>query len=325
MSIATMNWALAQRLESCQLQILLYVIADSADPNGLTRHCDPDYMADRARMSRPTMFRRLGELEASGLLTRRKFYSEKGAPIYEIWLNLEAHVDAPIRRRRREDDDEEAGGEAAGADGAEPAETAAGAATEIPESQPETLVRRPKSHLEHDQSLTRETFIYPPISKTLPLPPLRGGSPAASLSKKEAEQSDKREGLWLQFVQGYPGIAAMDQQAARQELEALSIEDAEWAASVLPQLKTELKKAGGRPPKNAHLWLRKAMFRNFPKAKIEPPPPDGVWIAMGSDQDRALRLICGLTDAITPRVRTRPDGAMGYWHPREVGDRKSVV
>src|SRR6266403_1700179 len=119
MSIATMNWALGQRLETHQQQILLYVIADSADPNGVTRHCDPDYMADRARLSRATMFRRLGELEEIGVLTRSKFYSERGSPIYEIRLRLDAQIDMPIRTRKKGEDDED---------------------DAIPESQPETLV-----------------------------------------------------------------------------------------------------------------------------------------------------------------------------------------
>jgi hypothetical protein len=105
MSIAAMNWALSQRLETHQQQILLYVIADSADPSGITRHCDPDYMVDRTRLSRATMFRRLAELEEIGALSRRKYYTESGTPRYEIRLNLEVRIDVPIRTRKSGDDE----------------------------------------------------------------------------------------------------------------------------------------------------------------------------------------------------------------------------
>jgi hypothetical protein len=312
MSIPTMNWALSQRLETHAQQILLYVIADSTDPAGVTRHCDPEYMAKHARMTRATMFRRLGELEELGLLKRYKFYSEKGAPIYEIRLDLTARIDLPLKRRRAADDDgpeEDDGGQ-------EPADTTSPEShgETLAESHGETLVETAVSPQASPQSHSCDR-ICPPVSQESPPNPPPGGG----LSKAEAKQSWKHHALWDQFVAGYPGIARMDQLAARIEFDRLSVDDAEWAVSVLPSLKEELRKPKSPPPRNAHLWLRKAMFKNFPKAKIEPPPPDEVWITEGSDEDRALRFVCGLAKKPVPFVRTRADGTRGYTRPAEVG------
>lgn len=306
-----MNWALAQELESCQQQVLLYVIGDSADPSGMTRHCDPDYMARKARLSRATMFRRLSELEDLGLLARRKYYTEEGAPRYEIRLNLDARVNIPIRTRKAGDDD-------SGGEGGHDGETDA---TETPKSHAETLVGTESHGPETTKvSAVRQTqshscdSLSPTLSKSLPPNPPPGGS----LSKREGEETQKRQALWDRFVAVYPGIARMDQQAAREELDALSFDDAEWAVSVVPQLKEELAKPKAPPPKGAHLWLRKAMFKNFPRARIEPPPPDEVWIADGSDEDRALRFVRSLAKAVSPMVRTRADGTRGYPHKAAV-------
>jgi hypothetical protein len=152
-SIAAMNWALRQRLANPHQQILLYVIADSADPNGLTRHCDPSYMEEHARMTRATMFRRLKELEDLGLLRRSKFYNERGAPIYEVQLVLSALVDVPIKRRGVESEEDE---------------------SSEPESQPETLVE----HTKVSPSAAPESHscdcISPPLSEDSPLPPSGG-------------------------------------------------------------------------------------------------------------------------------------------------------
>lgn len=305
MSIASMNWALRQRLSSAHQQILLYVIADSADPNGVTRHCDPGYLEEHARMTRATMFRRLGELEELGLLQRLKFYSERGAPIYEIRLALSAAVDIPIKRRKPLDDDTIDDD----SDGAPESQIET-----MDESQPETPLPTKVSPSAAPESHSCDS-ICPPVSEDSPPNPPPGGG----LSKGEREQSEKREAIWTRFVEGYPGIAAMDQQAAREEFDGLSLDDAEWAVSVLMPLKEELKKLG-RPAKNAHLWLKKAMFRNFPRRKITDPPPEGVWIVEGSDQDRALRFARRLTKSISPMLSTGPDGSRGYLHKTGVGE-----
>jgi hypothetical protein len=309
MSIAAMNWALSQRLETHQQQILLYVIADSADPSGITRHCDPDYMVDRTRLSRATMFRRLAELEEIGALSRRKYYTESGTPRYEIRLNLEVRIDVPIRTRKSGDDEASADGEDDAANRPESqAETLVG-----PESHSETLVADTKvSPVRLPQSHSCD-YISPPMSERLPPNPPPGGV----RSKKEAKQSEKRERLWALLRGGYLGISSMDQQAARAELDALSIDDAEWAVGACPAYAAECGRLR-KPPKNAHIWLRKGMFRNFPKVEIRRPEPEGVWIAEGSDEDRALRFIRRLVRLPSRFIGTH-DGVPGYRHKFRIG------
>lgn len=302
MSIAAMNWALRQRLESHQQQIILYVIADSADPDGVTRHCDPDYIAEHARMTRATMFRRLAEMETLGVLVRNKYYSERGRPIYEIRLNMAELFDVPIRGRRDVGDDE-----------------ADQAAVDGPESQGATLVDNAPAGtkvapVRHPQSHSCDS-ISPPVSKNLPPNPPPGGV----RSKSEMELAEKRLALWERLRGAYPDIATMDQQLARDALDAMSIDDAEWAVSVVPAYKADIAKAR-KPPKNAHLWLRKQMFRNYPRGELRAvaAEPEGVWVAENSDEDRAIRFLRRLARLPPPFVGVRRDGARGYQHHRMV-------
>lgn len=303
MSIVAMNWALRQRLASPLQQILLYVIADSADPEGVTRYCDPAYMEQHARLTRSTMFRMLGELQAQGLLERRKFYTERGDVRYEIVLNLEALVDTPIRRRKRPEDTGNSGEDEDGTQGEE--------MNEVPESHGETMVSIDQSpagaqaksqscdyHIDDPSLPKKDSPPYPP--------------PGGSSSKMELEAKVKRDALWERFKAGYPSIARMDQGLARDALDERALDDAEWAVSVLPALRKELEGPKAPPPRNAHLWLRKEMFKNFVRGRPDAaPPPEAVWIAEGSDQDRALRFVRGLTGALAPFVVVR-DGKRGY-------------
>lgn len=318
MSTATMNWALRQELATISQQGLLYVIADSTDVEGVTRHCTPDYMETHARMTRATLFRRLGELEEYGLLARQKFFTERGEAIYEIRLNLQALVKVPIKRRGpREDGDEDspddtsAGGDADGG-------TQGQEVNRSPESHIETMVSGGQS-LTAAQAKSHSCDFHiddPSLPKedSPPYPP-----PGGVVPKREGQAQERREALWTRFKTGYPAIARMDQGLARDELDALCLDDAEWAVSVLPQLAEELKKPKAPPPRNAHLWLRKGMFKNFPRGKPDAAPaPARVWIDEGSDMDRALAFVRNLTGALQPFVITH-EAKRGYFSLAEVG------
>ena len=298
-----MNWALKQKLPTPQQQILLYVIADSADPDGLTWFCNPLYLERHARLPRSTVFRILGEFEQFALLERRKFYTDKGEVRYEIQLNFGCEIDLPIRRRKKTEDTANSTD-----DDTDPQDEEM---NEIPESQPGTLVEGDQSPSpEGPKSQSRDFHIDPPsLSKESSPYPLPGGS----RSKLEQEQEAKREALWIRFKSGYPGIAAMDQNLAREELDALSLDEAEWATSVLPALSAELHKLRDRAPKNAHLWLRKRLFENFARGKLDAPPAE-VWIAEGSPEFFALRLLRLMARIPSPMVHKNAEGVLGYRH-----------
>ncbi|WP_354132781.1 hypothetical protein [Bradyrhizobium sp. RT9a] len=283
-----MNWALAQELETCQHQALLYVIADSADPNGVTRHCDPDYMASKARLSRATMFRRLSELEDLKVLSRRKYYTEAGTPRYEIKLDLDLRISLPLRSRRKGDEDDPDGENA-----------------EIPKSQAETLAGA-ESHgsetgavspVRPAQSHSCDS-ISPTLSKELPPNPPPGGF----RSKREVERSEEREAVWRAFLGVYPGISAMPQDDARNALDALPIDETEWAISSAPLYAAECRKLS-KAPKNAHTWLRKAMFKNFPRGGPPPARPDS--FAADSPEGRALAALHQVARKTIPTINGR--------------------
>lgn len=334
MSIAAMNWALSQELETQGQQILLYVIADSCDPTGVTRHCDPEYLAEKSRMSRATMFRRLGEMEHEGVLARRKYFTEGGSPRYEIQLKLDGNFRLPLRGRRSDDDggDPEQGERSEAVangenhdDGHQPTSGGDGDAPSQPsevKSQVETLPQSQVETLVTEQSLTGETAAVSlvrlhksySVQESSPLPPFQRGV----RSKLEVEAEERRGKLWDLFRGVYPGLAAMDQLAARAALDALAIGDAEWAVSVCPLYATECRKLR-KPPKNAHIWLRKRMFTNFAKAKIAEAPAEQVWVTENSDEDRALRMVRNLSRAPLPFVRTGAGGGRGYFVKTAIG------
>lgn len=96
MSIRAMNWAMHARTDGVSAQCVLFVVADTANEHGVSIHADPDYIADRTRQSRATVFRRLKELEAVGALTRFKHYREDGSAAYEVRLALDAVIDYDV-------------------------------------------------------------------------------------------------------------------------------------------------------------------------------------------------------------------------------------
>lgn len=305
MSIFAMNWALRQRLDSPNAQILLYVIADSADATGKTTHCDPDYMADRARMSRPTLYRRLGELEEIGLLQRFKSYSEHGAQVYEIRLNFDALVDMPIRGRRSDDDD-------GSADDAKThgqmAETGEGG--ERPKSHNETLVCTAKvSPVRQPESHSGDFQEGPPISKDSPLPP-EGGGVDVPLAVQQAQEPEH----FAEFWQAYLGHEVMPRGRALAVFNAMTVSEREHARAAALLLSEQLTKMK-RKPKNAHTWLADRGWLEFPNARLAQPAPSRLWIA--AEDAVGLGVALGMVGREL-RLLDDPERGRGLWRPAEL-------
>lgn len=94
MSIKALNWAMQQvRADGPSAQAVLFIVADVANAEGVSRHADPDYIAERSRQARATVFRRLAELEHFGALTRLTVVEPDGRRRYEIHLKLGAEID----------------------------------------------------------------------------------------------------------------------------------------------------------------------------------------------------------------------------------------
>lgn len=90
-----MNWAMRHvRTDGPSAQIVLYVIADTANERGVSRHADPDYIVEKTRQGRATVFRRLDELERAGALSRVVVRDPNGnITRYEIRLRLDRQID----------------------------------------------------------------------------------------------------------------------------------------------------------------------------------------------------------------------------------------
>jgi hypothetical protein len=313
MSIKAMTWAFGLPLEP-RAKLALLAIADNARDDGIAWP-SRDTIAEKSSQSRSTVNRRVKTLVELGIIRLTERFREDGTRTTdEIHLDLSVSPDDVLRKLHdsgqpnEAETDDETISDGSETDGPQDLRTPCQADTlPVQSGHPTGAVLTgggwQSGHGQDEPSLEQET------------PPTPSGGP---LSKSDREASEARDKLWHRFVVEYPGIGAMDQQAARAEFNSLALLDAEWAVSVLPALKAELKKAGDRAPKNAHIWLRKGMFENFPRQKLDAPPPEGVWIVEGSDEDRALRLVRSLARAVSPFVQTR-GGDRGYLHKTPVG------
>ncbi|MES2671601.1 MAG: hypothetical protein V4673_14455 [Pseudomonadota bacterium] len=306
MSIATMNWALQQRLESPLHQVLLYVIADSAAPDGTTRHCDSEYLIDRSRMSRATVFRKLADLRDWGLVETFTHHGERGQQIYEVRLQLKKFIDMPIRKRRSSDEDGESHSET-------PAEN--GQNDDV-ESQSETA---PQSHSEtaavapvrpgQSQSGDR---IDPTVSEDSPQAPQAGGC----VSSDDDGEGQAEPEHFAEFWQGYPDheVMATCRPKALALFRAMTEPEREHARAAVLLLGEQLRRLK-RKPKNAHLWLQAKGWLEYPGAKLPTEAaaaPEPIWYAEASDEARALAVAYALVGEQLPEGRYR-DGYVDRW------------
>lgn len=92
MSIRCTKWAQDQRLDNPSAQIVLYVIADFADEDGMSWPRLAT-IATLSRQSRSSVKRRLREMQALGLLTRNKRHLDSGRRTTdELRLQLDKFV-----------------------------------------------------------------------------------------------------------------------------------------------------------------------------------------------------------------------------------------
>ncbi len=238
MSIRAMNWAMQQvRTDGPSAQILLYVIADVANENGVSIHGDPDYLAERTRQSRATVFRRLNELEKAGALTRFTRHTNDGKRLYEVRL----HLDRSINYISVDDATEDGDG-AQAVDAESQIETVA-------ESQIETAPRISPVRLAESHSCDpQENPSKSP--KDSPLPP--SGGNVCYLSPESEEQLKE-------FAATYPAPIT-DYQRTRATWAAMnpterteSITGAKGYRAYIEDLK---RKGKERAVKDAHRWLR---------------------------------------------------------------------
>jgi DNA-binding Lrp family transcriptional regulator len=235
-----MNWAMQDvRCDGPSAQCVLYVIADVANERGVSLYSDPDYIAERTRQSRATVFRRLDELERKGALTRFVRHNSDGRRVYEVRLHLDRSIDYDAISDAEHED---SGGESQ-------------IETLPSESQIET--GGGESHPCDSVSLTRETHTEESVleSKIPPNPPLGGfhASEAAVESFKP-------------FLECYPApitdmpkaLALWVALSAAERAEALT-----GAKGYRSYIEAERRANRNRAVKDAHRWLKDRQWTGY--------------------------------------------------------------
>lgn len=324
-----MTWAFKLPLEP-RAKITVLAIADNARDGDGVAWPSRALIAKKSGQSRATVNRRMRLLVELGVMKLKERFREDGTQTTdEIQLCLDLTPDELMRRLQSL---KQAGGADQGAEDAERDDDEPGADDEGGGCQADTLPVQSghpgdalvtggglhSGHPHNEPSLEPDSPPNPPPGGVR-LAKVEEKADEGPLSKAAKQAAERRDELWGLFKASYPGIAAMDQVTARTEFDGVPLADAEWAVSVCAAYAAECRKLG-KPPKNAHLWLKKAMFKNFAKVEIKPPPPEAVWIREGSDEDRALRFVRNLARVPPKFVMDDRERGRGYRHPRAVGD-----
>jgi hypothetical protein len=264
-SIKATNWAMHQiRTDGPSAQSVLFVVADVANAEGICRHADPDYIAERTRQSRATVFRRLAELEGFGALLRLSEIAPDGSRRYEIRLMIavqgidyDGEMVAAWRKGQRDDDDDEG-----------PTSVPPPSPTPpIPESQIET---HPESQIETErvapvrpgESHSCDSVKNPRDSKKETPNPLSGGVRGTILDQESEDRL-------IRFIAEYPNQIT-DYPKTRAVWAALT--GAEQADAIIGAkgyqsfIAGDRKRGGKRAVKDAHRWLRDRQWIGYLKS-----------------------------------------------------------
>lgn len=70
MSDAALRWAARQRAGSPSAQIVLFILAERATPDGVVTQIAADELAEESQQPRRSVFRRLRDFERAGIFSR---------------------------------------------------------------------------------------------------------------------------------------------------------------------------------------------------------------------------------------------------------------
>jgi hypothetical protein len=314
MSICAMNWAMKQRTDAPSAQIVLYVIADSASETGVSAHADPDYIAERTRQSRATVFRRLDELEKAGLITRLVKHKSDGARSYEVRLHLRTFVNYKF---------DKAGEIEFLGDDDKPINKPLGVESQIEthhESQSAPGNESGISAVRLSESQSCDPLMNPSKSPDSPPYPPPGGDAQHSddFEKGKADSWARFETAWQEPI--------LRQSIARQVWRALTETEEDIAIKAAKGYVVH-RRSQKKPPNviNAHTFLRErdawAGFAALAPLPPAPPAPPPRFIAADSEEFKArcvLDVLRGLNmrqpkntpngfGCVVPNVRMGPD------------------
>ena len=309
MSIRAANWALNQLTDGPSAQAVLFTIADAANEHGICRHADPDYIAQKSRQSRATVFRRLEELERVGLLSRFVRHLENGSRRYEIRLCLDVAVNYQVDRTRTVRlfslEDLRCEGEPirvlpfSGEGSLDPSSEASTEPENLPpdeevpatdQYQIETHPVAPMRLAESHSCDSQESLLKNPSKNPSPQSPPEPANDAGPPYDPTFETS------WIEFKKGYP-IEIVDIRRTRSLIAALSADERERLVHAARGYRRFVE-GQRRRALDAHRFIANGTWEGFVDSGKALAPPrsaaaassDRVWIAPGSAEFEAFEL-----------------------------------
>lgn len=250
MSWNVVAWANDQPTESPSSHLVLVQLANIAGQDGVVRFLDVDYLARVSKQSRRSVFRRLGEFERAGVLTREIVsHTCEGRPVTGAKLHLDRPWQA-MQETHGEDDAE------SGENGAVEAGLSANLALD-----PEEGCDTQRMRVCHSYGTPSP---YVPKEKDISIPP----NPPADAGRNEGADGEETLDVWfLKFQASYPFDATMNPDDARRAAAALSVKDRAKALRWAPDYAADLKHRGATRPLDAAKWLRERRFEGVEQVR----------------------------------------------------------
>jgi hypothetical protein len=299
-SIEALNWARKIQVGNASGKSLLRAIADYADEHG---YCFPSFrrLSDDCEFSTDTVRRQIGELQKRGLLVffenwidehgKRNRERRGRQTSYEIRL----HLDRTQAALEPSDVPDEADSET------ETAGVGVGGST---------MPGGPSHHA------TPGVAPVPPLElpinnhlKEIPPTPQAGGGVSVD------QDRDSEPEHFAEFWAAYPDHEVMDRPKALEQYLGMTLAERIHARAAALLLKQQLDKLK-RKPKNAHTWLQRKGWQEYPNAKLPEKPAERVFIPVAelAALDVAYRMVGVLP---VPRV-SDPQRGVGIWRTRPI-------
>jgi hypothetical protein len=259
-----MGWAIRQRTGDCASSFVLMLLAMRADERGEMTEIDADYLAERACVSRATVFRCLKTLRDLGVFETETRFMRSGGRRVSGRLRLDVRIASPDMREPH-GSEEVAGGDV------EEGSLKSG----LPDGQVVSNLDEGslKSGL---PTLCSNSYINNPPNPPSAVEPETG--------ERERDDLD----LWFeQFQRSYPFDASMRVSEARKAGEALSLKDRARALRWAAAYADDLKRRGATRPVDAARWLRERRFDDVEQVKAGQAKAQGlaapkVFVAKGT-------------------------------------------
>lgn len=315
MSWEAVTWANKQRLRLPQEQLLLLLIANAADPDGMAfrwwrlREHWWTYLRDRSRQSRASVFRHLNSLEDMGLIQRQKVLLPDGTVRFECECQFNCFIDVDA-----EEAETQSHGETQETEGESHGETDQVAAVRLSQSQSCDSIK--------------SLILNPTESKSPPTP--QGGSSEAGADASEESEDDRPLEGWIEFktdweADGEP-IARVS--ITKRELRTVSAEHRpllQRAVKGYLHHRKTLRKPPGKL--SAQTFIREMdAWETWAKHAPAPPPPPApppVFVEEGTEEWRALCVIAMIAGDEQPKARENMEigfGRVGRVMPRYMSD-----